>query len=539
MGSGVKRLRRRDLPTVPVTLQTAGVDGAGGAGFPTYAKWDRLSDVRWLLVNHQESEPNYFIDKYVGRARARAFAEFFEAMLERRVFEAIVVCAKEKDRSWLRDLERETGATVVDPADLPILEADRRGVIVAYTDDRYEYGMESVLLRLVGDVTMGTGLPMDFGWLVQNTESIDNVIRALDDGTPVIEKHVHVDGDVPNHRFLLAPVGTTATTLLAAAGVDTDDLDDSAMLADGGPGWCFAIAERPEEWGLRKRTNCLLVLDRELAETNTLGDERINVLKSYLERGDRTYEQAPTRVDPDHVKVPLISNPSLAGIVQPAIPVVEVGEPVAAGQRIAKPADEGFSTVVHASIDGVVAAVSESHVEIRRLASEREPVSDGESASEGDSSTGHEPASVPEGSAELDSESTETGVRDSTDEGAEPIPTRDRTDRDAAEADAPRSDGDVRQPGIKSRLNRIDSASPDHRFLPAVYWTWCTDCGSYATYPDIQTADDPAAYRCSDCDEIRGRRSTSPPAGNASSMGGSTPADENRRNSSAAGTSAP
>lgn len=364
MGTGLRRTGRVDLPTVPVTLQTAGVDGAGGAGFPAYAKWERLDEVRWLLMNHQESEPNFFIDKYLGKAAATEFAAFFESMLAEGVFEGVVIAAKEKDReTWLADLETATDATVFLPDALPIPEADRQGVIIAYTDDRYEYGMESVLLRLVADVTMGTKLPMDFGWVVQNTESLLNVIRALDDGTPVTEKYVQVDGEQVRHRFLLAPVGTPAEALLAAAGVDLDDLGELTILADGGPGWCFAIDD-PAAWGLRKRTNCLLVLDREQAEANTLGDERINVLRPYLDEGVRTYEREPTRITPETVRVPLVSNPSLAGIVNPAVPVVAVGDAVETGQLIARPAETGFSTAVHASIDGVVAAVEPDHVEI-------------------------------------------------------------------------------------------------------------------------------------------------------------------------------
>jgi electron transport complex protein RnfC len=495
MGTGLRRLGRRDLPTVPVTLQTAGVDGAGGAGFPAYAKWERLEEVRWLLMNHQESEPNYFIDKYLGRERAMEFAEFFQTMLDQGVFEAVVVCAKEKDRAWLDTLEAATDATVVGPSDLPLPERDRRGVVIALTDDRYEYGMESVLLRLVGDVTMGTNLPMDFGWLVQNTESLANVIRALDDGTPVTEKYVHVDGDVPRHRFLLAPVGTPATTLLAEAGLDSTHLDASKMLADGGPGWCFAIEDDPDVWGLRKRTNCLLVLDRELAEANTLGDERINVLNPYLDAGEREYEQEPTRISPARVCVPLVSNPSLAGIVTPAAPVVTAGEVVEAGQLVARPTDEGFSTAVHASIDGVVRAVTDRYIEISRVDDDETQATDAESTRDRTSPDPESPTNRTEASEATDE--TESTMDTTT--------PRDETRKLNSHRPGSRPDDN------RGRLHHLDAVSEESRFLPAVYWTWCADCGSYVTYPDLQDAADPVAYVCADCERaVRIARESDP-----------------------------
>ena len=44
--------------TIATVLQEAGLSGAGGGGFPTYARWASIEEVDHLLVNHQESEPN-------------------------------------------------------------------------------------------------------------------------------------------------------------------------------------------------------------------------------------------------------------------------------------------------------------------------------------------------------------------------------------------------------------------------------------------------------------------------------------------------
>lgn len=364
MSVTLQQLEQAELPELATTLRNAGVSGAGGAGMPSYAKWDRLDEVDHLLVNHQESEPNYYIDKWLGRERADEFATLFDALLGR-AFETVVVGAKAKDRNeWMREFERATDATVYLPDQLPIDSDEESGVVFVYTDDKYEYGMESVLLRMVGDVVIGQDLPMDHGWLVQNTETLHNVFRAFKGGKPTTHKYLHVGGNVPRHRFLEVPVGTPAAEVLEAAGRPIEDLDGE-ILADGGPGWCFEIPT-PDEFGVTKRTNCLTVVDSEVAEENTLGSEgRINVLSEY--DWDRDQETAPTEtLRPETVRIPLVTNPAFESVVAPSEPIVSPGESVSVGEMIATPSSEAISNTQHASIDGEVAEVTDSYVEIRR-----------------------------------------------------------------------------------------------------------------------------------------------------------------------------
>ncbi|WP_251341411.1 NADH dehydrogenase subunit [Haloplanus halophilus] len=355
------RLDGATTPELATTIRNAGVAGAGGSGFPTYAKWRRLDDADHLLVNHQESEPVYYMDKWLGRERAAEFATLFDALLES-AFETVVVAPKLTDRDWLRPLEAAADATVYLPEDLPLDADAESGVVFAYTGDRYEYGMESVLLRVVdGTVLAGEDLPMDHGWIVQNVETLANLHRALDSGTPVTRKYVHVAGDVPRHRFLDVPVGTPAGRLLDAAGLPVEAVPDDQLLLEGGPGWCFRVDGPPETLRVTKRTNGVLVVDRETAAGHTLGADRIDVLDARDWAGD--HESTPSGLDPDTVHVPLVSNPSL-GPVSAADPIVSPGDRVARGEMIATPGD-GISNAHHATLDGVVTAVDEAHVTIR------------------------------------------------------------------------------------------------------------------------------------------------------------------------------
>ncbi|NEU58263.1 NADH dehydrogenase subunit [Halorussus sp. MSC15.2] len=365
MSVTLQQLEQAELSDLATTLRNAGVSGAGGAGMPSYAKWDRIDEVDHLLVNHQESEPNYYIDKWLGREHADDFAALFDALVDR-AFETVVVGAKAKDRDeWMREFEAATDATVYRPAELPVDPDEESGVVFAYTEDKYEYGMESVLLRMVGGEVIGQDLPMDHGWLVQNTETLYNIFRAFRDGEPTTHKFVHVGGNVPRHRFLEVPIGTPADEVLRAAGRSVSDLDVGELLADGGPGWCFEI-ENPEGFGVTKRTNCVLVLDGDVVWENTLGSQgRINVISAYNWDGD--HETQPTEtLRPERVRIPLVTNPAFEGVVAPSEPIVSPGEQVGAGEMIATPGSDGISNTQHASIDGEVERVTSEYVEIRR-----------------------------------------------------------------------------------------------------------------------------------------------------------------------------
>ncbi|QLG29968.1 NADH dehydrogenase subunit (plasmid) [Halorarum halophilum] len=354
-----------DPATIADALQSAGVAGAGGAGFPSYVKWQSPEDVSYLLVNHQESEPNYYADKWLARNRAAEFASFFEALLND-VFDVIVVGTKERYRGvWTDELESALEPTVYEAADLPVDATTERGVVLVYTPNVYTYSEESVLLMVCAGVQIGDDLPTDHGWIVHNTESLYNALQAIRRETPVTRKFVHVDGELPRHRCLDVPIGTPATVLLEAAGLDSGEVGDDRVLADGGPGWCYEIHERPAAFGVRKRTNAVLVLDRDIATDGVQDGGYIDVLDAYDWEGGG-HETEPTAIHPDMVRIPLLTNAAYEGFVRPSQPTVETGQRVLVGDVIAAPDPEGLSNAQHASIDGEVVDLTETHVVIER-----------------------------------------------------------------------------------------------------------------------------------------------------------------------------
>jgi len=357
---------------IATRLQEAGLSGAGGAGFPSYVKWNTIDEVDSLLVNHQESEPNCYVDKWIGREHAEELAALFDALLET-TLDTVVIGAKQKDREpWLTPLEEATGGTVRAPDELPIDVAEESGVVFTYTQPRYELGMENVLLQKTAGTILGKDLPVDYGWIVQNTETLYNVWRALAEEEPVLHKFVHVDGyrgdgsRVP-HRMFEAPVGTSAAALLEAAGVDPDSLAKDRTLVDGGPGWCFKVQRPADRYGVAKHTNCLMILDEADVEEYTYGNDRINVIEP-LDWDHEEPDTEPTQITPDRVHIPIVTNEVYDDLVAKSRPTVEFGNDVTDGQVVATPRKEGrgFSVAHHTPIAGEVADVTPREVEVRR-----------------------------------------------------------------------------------------------------------------------------------------------------------------------------
>lgn len=125
MSRGVEDFANEGL--IATQLQNAGLSGAGGGGFPAYTKWKQRESADYLLVNHQESEKNCYVDKWLGRHRVAELAELFDGLLAD-CLETVIVGAKLSDRTWTGSLEAESDGEVYLPEDLTISPDDQSGV---------------------------------------------------------------------------------------------------------------------------------------------------------------------------------------------------------------------------------------------------------------------------------------------------------------------------------------------------------------------------------------------------------------------------
>ncbi len=219
-------------------LRDRGVVGAGGAGFPSYAKLNETADT--ILLNCAECEPLLKVHRQVLEIYTTEVLDALSHMLKATGAKQAIIAIKDHYKSTLAALE----------AELP----DYEGITVHKLASVYPAGDEIILIKeTTGRLVEPGKLPVSVGVTVCNVESVYNVWRALR-GEAVTDKFVTVAGEVKNPITLYVPLGTTIAELIAAAGGVTDE---NVEYISGGPmmGKLVGLGDV-----VTKTTNAILVL---------------------------------------------------------------------------------------------------------------------------------------------------------------------------------------------------------------------------------------------------------------------------------------
>lgn len=219
-------------------LRDMGVVGAGGAGFPSYAKLNDAADT--ILLNCAECEPLLKVHRQVLENYTVEVLDALSEMLRVTGAKQAIIAIKDHYHSTLKALE----------AELP----DYKGITVHKLASVYPAGDEIILIKEVTGRLVEPGqLPISVGVTVCNVESVYNVWRALH-GNAVTDKFVTVAGEVKNPITLCVPIGTTVAELIEAAGGVTDE---NVEYISGGPMMGKTVALNDV---VTKTTNAILVL---------------------------------------------------------------------------------------------------------------------------------------------------------------------------------------------------------------------------------------------------------------------------------------
>lgn len=328
-------------------MRQAGIVGAGGGGFPTYFKYKR--PLPHLIVNATESEPGYWGDKLVHKEHLEEFLQLYEAMKAIFGFEQISMCVHEKDREWYAEYQEHA-------------DGEARGVYdVRYVPDTYALGEEKTLVkhstesrvpRFVDnpDGTRRPGMPPDVGKVVNNSETLLNIYRALFLGKPLTTKFFTVYGEEVDTKVYEVPIGASVTEVLRIAGLDIENSGHLSVL-DGGP---YLHDRAIKELGtgdayVRRMTNSLFLIPE-----GRQGKEYADIETDCPEEGIVSLVE----------KVSGVNFPLGGGLLKPATPLVSEGDEVEYEQKIGEPIDEGFSVGVWASLGGKISSIENGIVAI-------------------------------------------------------------------------------------------------------------------------------------------------------------------------------
>ncbi len=230
-----------EIQELKQTLQNIGTVGAGGAGFPTYAKLDERAEI--ILMNCAECEPLLKLHRQLLEQRAEDILRAFDRIAQTVGAKEAIIGIKREYKATLKAIDRYIHANP--------------NMRVQLLDGAYPMGDEVVLIyEATGRVIRPGGLPIEEGVAVFNVETVYNVYRGMENSTPVIDKLVTVVGEVEHPITVRVPLGASIKDVIAYAGETTTK---NPVYLIGGP----MMGNLADETAVvTKTTNAVIVLDK-------------------------------------------------------------------------------------------------------------------------------------------------------------------------------------------------------------------------------------------------------------------------------------
>ena len=231
-------------------IKDSGVVGLGGAGFPTYVKWNvESSRIEEFIINGAECEPYITSDSLTMTERADDM-EYAIRALQKHFGIKRTIIGIESNKSRAIASMREM--------------ADKlEGVEVKVLPQIYPQGGEKVLVYHTVKKVIPTGkLPIDVGCVVCNCTSVAAIGNYLKTGMPLVKKCITVDGGaVKTPMNVIAPIGTSINDVFAVCGGFTEQ---PYKILYGGPMMGITVSDLNAP--ILKNTNAILALSEKEAK---------------------------------------------------------------------------------------------------------------------------------------------------------------------------------------------------------------------------------------------------------------------------------
>lgn len=230
-----------ELAKLSEIMRECGIVGAGGAGFPAYAKLNPAADT--VILNCAECEPLFKLHRQVLARYAKEILTALDEIAESLGASSVIVAVKPAYTEAVEALKACIGKF--------------KKAKIKYLPEVYPAGDEVVTVyETTGRVIAPGALPITVGCIVYNVESIYNFYRAWKEGATVTHKFITVAGEVKNPCTLRVPLGITYGELVRLVGGKT--CEDAVIIA-GGP-MTGRISSESEV--VTKTSNAILVMPK-------------------------------------------------------------------------------------------------------------------------------------------------------------------------------------------------------------------------------------------------------------------------------------
>lgn len=231
-----------ELAELTQLMKQNGVAGAGGAGFPAYAKLDKRADT--IILNCAECEPLLKLHRQVLEKYAYEIVSTLEMIADAVEAKDVIIGVKPSYRKAVEAVE----------AVLPSFQKTKIGLL----PEIYPAGDEVILIYETTKRVVPPGnIPITVGVTVFNVETILNVYNAIHKKEPVLSKYITVTGEVNNPVTLKVPLGITLQEVVDMAG---GAKIENPVYINGGP--MTGRIANPFD-AVTKTTNAVLVMPPE------------------------------------------------------------------------------------------------------------------------------------------------------------------------------------------------------------------------------------------------------------------------------------
>ncbi len=219
-----------------------GIVGAGGAGFPAYAKMTDKADT--VILNCVECEPLLKLHRQLLATHTEEIIQMLDEVRESFGAKEAVIGIKSEYVTTIKAVEEVLG-------DFP-------KVRISALKPAYPMGDEVVLIyEATGRVIQPGGLPIDENVVVYNVETMYNLYRAVHLDIPVTNKLVSIVGEIDHPLTVRVPLGTTVKEAISLAGKVT--VEDPVYVM-GGP---MMGRLGTENTVITKTTNAIIILPKD------------------------------------------------------------------------------------------------------------------------------------------------------------------------------------------------------------------------------------------------------------------------------------
>lgn len=238
-----------DRQSLVGAIKDSGVVGLGGAGFPTYVKFNTDKEIDYLIVNCAECEPYITSDTYTMLERADEIAYAIDILLKHVNIKNVII-GIEKNKGKAIDKMKE-------------IASKNSKISVKVLPSVYPTGGEKVLVyRTTGRVIKEGKLPADVGCIVCNCTTLATLGKYFKTGMPLVEKCVTVDGSaIENPQNVIVPIGIAIKDVFEFTG---GFKSEPAKVLYGGPMMGISVPSLDEP--VLKQTNALLAFNEKDAK---------------------------------------------------------------------------------------------------------------------------------------------------------------------------------------------------------------------------------------------------------------------------------